>query len=81
MSKKFKTQWKRVTSNIQDETNFEFRVKIATKQWTPEKLADADEIEFYPQAKREAIEQRNKRLLNASTVEDKFLNPVDEEQL
>ena len=41
-SKKVKTQWKKVISNIQDENNFEFRIKIATKKWTPEKLAEAD---------------------------------------
>ena len=44
MSKKYKTQWKKIISNIQDENNFEFRTKIAIKQWTPEKLAEADEI-------------------------------------
>lgn len=44
VSKKFKTQWKRVISNIQDESNFEFRTKIATRKWTAEKLAEADEI-------------------------------------
>ena len=47
-SKRFKSQWKKLLSNIQDENNYEFRIKIATNKWTPETLAEADETEFYP---------------------------------
>ena len=28
--------------NDNGQNNFEFRIKIATKKWTPEKLAEAD---------------------------------------
>jgi hypothetical protein len=79
ISREYKLQFETLLNNIKDETNTELKRKILSRTFPPNKIAVANEIEFFTTAKREEILEKQKRYIAEFTV-DNVLKPFNEEE-
>ena len=75
ISRQYKNQWETLLNNIKDDSNLELKRKILTRVFEPTKIALASEIDFFTQAKREQIIEKQKRYVAEFTVE-KAIVPI-----
>ena len=78
ISREYKLQFETLINNIKEEINIELKRKILNRTFPPNKIAIANQIEFFTTAKREEILEKQKRYIAEFTV-DNVLKPFKEE--
>jgi hypothetical protein len=79
ISREYKQQFETLLNNIKDEANTELKRKILSATFLPNRIAVANEIEFFTTAKREEILEKQKRYIAEFTVEN-VLKPFKDEE-